>query len=196
MGNFVSYRNAHTLQNNEGINTQSPEKDLIVNISNLPLETKQKLTCTRSSPKLRVLKSNSNGVNHDKLERAKFSKDQKGTNSHKGELTFINKSQLLSSDLFKKELVVVIDNCFNDMIRDMVNSPVHYSKTRNLSNSTVATNSNTTSNNSVASTKDSAVGKGHIIDDTIMITTTKSPLSTLTPVIEVNINVFVNNNCN
>jgi len=193
MGNFFSYRNAHTFQNKEGINTQSLEKDLVVNISNLPLETKQKLTCTRSSPKLRVLKSNSNSVNHDKLEQAKFPKDQKGSNSRKGEL-YINKSKLLASGLFKKELVVVIDNCFNDVIyRDMVNSTAQHPKTRNPSNSTVATNSNTTSNNSVASTRDSAVGKGHIIDDTIMITTTKSPLSTLTPVIEVNINVFVNN---
>jgi len=196
MGNFVSYRNAHTFQNKEGINTQSLEKDVVVNNSNLPLETKQKSTCTRSSPKVRVLKSNSNGVNHDKLEQAKFSKDQKGTNSRKGELSYINKSKLLTSDLFKKELVVVIDNCFNDVIRDMVNSTAQHPKTRNPSNSTVATNSNTTSNNSVASTRDSAVGKGHIIDDTIMITTTKSPLSTLTPVIEVNINVFVHNNCN
>lgn len=195
MGNFFSYRNAHTFQNKEGINTQSLEKDVVVNISNLPLETQQKLTCTRSSPKLRVLKSNSNGVNHDKLEQAKFSKDQKGTNSCKREL-FINKSKLLTSDLFKKELVVVIDNCFNDMIRDMVNSTAQHPKTRNPSNSTVATNSNTTSNNSVASTRNSAAGKGHIIDDNIMITTTKSPLSTLTPVIEVNIIVFVNNNYN
>jgi len=195
MGNIFSHRNAHTFQNKEGINKQSLEKDIVVNISKLPLETKQKLTCTRSSPKLRVLKSNSNGVNHDKLEQAKFSKDQKGTHSRKGEL-YIDKSNLLSSDLFNKELVVVIDNCFNDVIRDMVNSAAQHPKTRNPSNSTVATNSNTTSTNSVASIRDSAVGKGHIIDDTIMITTTKSPLSTLTPVIEVNINAFVNNNCN
>ncbi|XP_026815817.1 uncharacterized protein LOC113555578 isoform X1 [Rhopalosiphum maidis] len=185
MGNFVSNRNAHTFQNNEGINTQSLEKDIVVNNSNLPLENKQKLTCTRSSPKLRVLKSNLNGVNNDKLEKAKFSKEQKSTNSLKGELSFAEKSKLLSTDIFKKELVVVIDNCFDDVIREMVNSTAQHPKTRNPTNSTVATNSNTTSNNSVASTRDSAVGKEHITDDTIMITTTKSPLSTITPAIEV-----------
>jgi len=196
MGNFVSNRNAHTFQNNEGINTQSLEKDIVVNNSNLPLENKQKLTGARSSPKIRVLKSNLNGVNHDKLEKVKFSKEQKSTKSLKGELSFAEKSKLLSTDIFKKELVVVIDNCFDDVIREMVNSTAQHPKTRNPTNSTVATNSNTTSNNSVASTRDSAVGKEHITDDTIMITTTKSPLSTITPVIEVNNNVFIYNSCN
>jgi len=201
MGNFVSHRNAHTFQINEGSNTQSLEKEVVANNSILPLENKQKLSCSCSSPKLRVLKSNLYGVNHDikldKLEQAKFSKEQKVANSLKGELTFSEKSKLLSStDIFKKELVVVIDNCFNDVIREMVNSTAQHPKTRNPTNSTVATNSNTntTSNNSVASSRNSAVGKEHIIDDTIMITTTKSPLSTVTPVIEVNSNVFIYNN--
>jgi len=191
---FISIRNAHTFQNNEGgNNTKSLGKDVVVNKSNLPLENKKKLTCARSSPKLRVLKSNSNGVNHDKKEHEKFPKEQKVTNNRIGELSFVEKSKLLSSsDIFKKELVVVIDNCFNDVIREMVNSTAQHPKIRNPSNSTVSTNNNTSSSNSVASTRDSAVGKEHIIDDTIMITTTKSPLSTVTPVIEVN-NCFIFN---
>jgi len=196
MGNFVSIRNAHTFQNNEGNKSQSLEKDVVVNNSNLRSEKKQKLSCARSSPKLRLLKSNLNGVNHDKQEQEKCTKEQKVTNNRIGEISFADKSKhskLLSTDLFKKELVVVIDNCFNDVIRDMVNSTAQHLKTRNPTNSTVATNSNTSSSNSVASTRDSAVGKEHIINDTIMITTTKSPLSTVTPVVEVHINIFIYN---
>jgi len=150
------------------------------------------LTCARSSPKLRVLKSNSNGVNHDKQEQKKKTKEQKVTNTRIGELSFAEKSKILKSGgIFKKELVVVIDNCFNDVIREMVNSTAQHPKTRNPTNSTVSANSDTSSSNSVASTRDSAVGKEHIINDTIMITTTKSSLSTVTPVIEVNNYVFI-----
>jgi len=193
MGNFFSTRNAHTFQNNEGNKTQTLEKDVVLNKSNLRLEKKQKLTCARSSPKLRLLKSNLNGVNHDKQEQEKFTKEQKVTNNRIGEISFAEKSKhskLLTTDFFKKELVVVIDNCFNEVYRDMVNSTAQHPKTRNPTNSTVASNSNTSSSNSVASTRDSAVGKEHIIDDTIMITTTKSPLSTATPVVEVNISIL------
>jgi len=197
MGNFFSTRNAHTFQNNEGNKTQTLEKDVVLNKSNLRLEKKQKLTCARSSPKLRLLKSNLNGVNHDKQEQEKFTKEQKVTNNRIGEISFAEKSKhskLLTTDFFKKELVVVIDNCFNEVYRDMVNSTAQHPKTRNPTNSTVASNSNTSSSNSVASTRDSAVGKEHIIDDTIMITTTKSPLSTATPVVEVNISIlFITN---
>lgn len=191
---FVSIRNAHTFQNNEGNNTKSLGKDVVVNKTNLPLEKKKKLTCSRSSPKLRVLKSKLNGVNHDKKEQEKCPKVQKVTNNRIGGLSFAEKSKILSTtDIFKKKLVVVIDNCFNDVIRDMVNSTAQHPKTRNPTKSTVSTNSNTSSSNSVASTRDSEVGKEHIIDDTIMITTTKSPLSTVTPVIEVNNYVFIFN---
>jgi len=197
MGNLVSIRNAHTFQNNEGNKTPSLEKDVVLKKSNLRLEKKQKLTCARSSPKLRLLKSNLNGVNHDKEEQEKCTKEQKVTKNRIGELSFAEKSKhskLLTTDLFKKELVVVIDNCFNEAYRDMVNSTAQHPKTRNPTNSTVASNSNTSSSNSVASTRDSAVGKEHIIDDTIMITTTKSPLSTATPVVEVNISIlFITN---
>lgn len=196
MGNFISNRNANTFQNNDGSNTQSLEKDIVVNNSILPLENQQKLT--GSSTKLRVLKSNLNGVNHeikldDKLEQGKSSKEKKVANSRKEELS--SKSQILSTNIFKKELVVVIDNCYNDVIRDIVKNTAQQSKTRNPTNSTVATNSNTnaTSSNSVASTRDSVVGKEHITDEAIMITTTKSPLSTVTPAIEVNNNVFIHN---
>lgn len=194
MENFVSIRNAaHTFQNNEGNKSQSLEKDVVVNNSNLRLDKKQKLTCARSSPKLRLLKSNLNGVNHDKQEQEKCTKEQKGTKNRIGKISFAEKSKLLSADLFKKELVVVIDNCFNDVIRDMVNSTAQHPRTRNPTNSTVASNSNTSSSNSVPSTRDSAVGKEHIINDTIMITTTKSPLSTVTPVVEVHIIIFIYN---
>lgn len=196
MGNIFSIRNAHTFHNNEGNNTQSQEKDVVVSNSDLRLEKKQKLTCARSSPKLRLLKSNLNGVNHDKQEQGKFTKEQKVANNRIGEISFTDKSKhskLLSTELFKKELVVVIDNSFNDVIRDMVNSTAQHLKTRNPTNSTVASNSNTSSSNSVPSTRDSAVGKERIIDDTIMITT-KSPLSTVTPVVEVNISIsFITN---
>jgi len=191
---FVSIRNAHTFQNNEGNNTKSLGKNVVVNKSNLPSGKKKKLTCARSSPKLRVLKSKLNGINHNKKEQEKCPKEQKVKINRIGELSFAEKSKILSTtDIFKKELVVVIDNSFNDVIREMVNSTAQHPKTRNPTNSTVSTNSNTSSSNSEASTRDSAVGKEHIIDDTIMITTTKSPLSTVTPVIEVNNYVFIFN---
>jgi len=152
------------------------------------------LTCARSSPKLRLLKSNSNGVNHDKREQERFTKEQKVANNRIGELSFAEKSKLLSNtDIFNRELVVVIDDCYND-VRDMVNSTAQHPKTRNPTNSTVTSNSNTSSSNSVASTRDSAVGKERIINDTIMITNTKSPLSTVTPDVEVNISFsFITN---
>lgn len=156
------------------------------------------MTSARSSPKLRLLKSNLNGVNRNKQEQGKCTKEQKVTKKNRiGKLSFADKSKhskLLATDIFDKELVVVIDNCFNEVYRDMINSSAQHPKIRNPTNSTVASISSTSSSKSVTSTRDSAVGKEHIIDDTIMITTKKSPLSTATPVVEVNISIlFITN---
>jgi len=72
------------------------------------------------------------------------------------------------------------------MIRDMVNSTAQHPKTRNPTTSTVAINSNNNTNNiPITPTQDQSHVNEHITDETIMITTTKSPLSTITPVIEV-----------
>jgi len=116
--------------------------------------------------------------NHSSLENLcnikRFSRKQKTSNSPNDH-----------THIFKKELFVVIENSYNDVIRDMVNSTAQHPKTRN---SKVAINCN--SNNNSTCTQMSTV-KEHVTEESILIMTSKS---TCTPVLEV-INVFICKNC-
>lgn len=188
MGNFVSYRDAQIFKKNEGSSIQSPEEDVVTSNISSSLENLQSTS--------QVHKVSHNGINHDD-PRGETSKEQKHEDSpleNCAEIKIADKSNILTDITFQKELVVVVDDCFKNAFRDMVNSTAQHPKTRNPSNSSVAanSNSNTTSNNSTASTRDPAVVKEHIINDTIKIMTTKSPLSA-TPVVEVN-NLYTFNN--
>lgn len=167
------------------------ERDLVENKSGSALENQQQ-------SKLRVLKNNLNGIHHDDKNNDEqpheiLPKQQKLENRLKnyGGIKFSDSSNLEPNDLFNKELVVVIDNCFNEVMRDiMVNSPAH-SKLRN--NLTVASNSNshTTSNNSATSTHSPNDYKGNYVTDSVNINilmtskSSKSPPSTVSPVLEV-----------
>lgn len=171
MGNFVSYRDAQLFKRNEGTNILPSEKDVVVSNISSSLGDQQS-----------TLQVNHNGTNHDDPQ-GETSKEQKHENSLLENCA--EKSNTIPTDIFQKELIIVVDDCFKNTFRDMVNSTAQHPKTRNPANSTVASNSNsnTTSNNSTVSTRDTAV-KEHIINDTIKIMTTKSPLSA--SVIEVN----------
>lgn len=185
MGNFVSYRDAQIFQKNEGSNKQSSKEDVVV--SNIFASSKNQ------QPTFRALKANHIDLNHDDPQGEQFSKEQKNENGslNSGEKK-CSDNPIIPKTLFNKELVILIDDCFKNSFKDMVNSTAQHPKTRNPT-STVTTNSNshTASNNSTASTRDPAVVKEHIINETIKIMTTKSPL--VTPVIEVN-NLYLLNN--
>lgn len=192
MGNFVSYRNVQTIQNNEENSSQSLEKNIATDGSVTPSVNQQQLAC--SSPTGQVLTINLNGTKPDnnldeKLQQEIFLKDQSDENHLKNHSKLIiteKTKNIPSEDIFRKELVVVIDNCYNDMIKNMVNSTAQHPKTRNPTNSAVATNSNNTAgDNTATSTRDPTLVKDHITDETIMIMTSKSPLSNMTPVPEV-----------
>lgn len=184
MGNFVSYRDAQIYKKNEGSSIQSPEEDVVTSNISSSLENLQSTS--------QVHKVNHNGKSHDDPQGETLSKEQKHEDSpleNCVEIKIADKSNNIQTDItFQKELVVVVDDCFKNTSQDMVNSTAQHPKTRNPTNSSVAanSNSNTTSNNSTASTRDPTVVKEHIINDTIKIMTTKSPLST-TPIVEVNI---------
>lgn len=186
MGNFISSRNDQSFQNHEGSSNTQPLKDDIVSKNSvLSIENQQQFN--RSSSELRV-----NGINHDKnlddkLQKATFSKEQKVESSH-GKVKYTDNASLLASDLFKRELVVVIENSYNDMMRDMVNSTGQHPKTRNLSNAKIATN-----NSSTSSTQNPNIKIEHISNETIMTMTTKSSLSPITPISEV-IFLFITKN--
>lgn len=178
MGNVVSIRNAQIFQKNDGINTQPREIEVVANNSVLPLENQQQVSLT----------ANSNGVSHDKncdneLLQETLSKEQKHENSqaNNGELKLADKSNILIPTSIENELIIVIENSYNEVIKSMVNSTTQHPKTRNPTNTTVATSSN----NSSVSTRDSVIVKEHITNESIMVMTSKSPLSTVTPVIEV-----------
>lgn len=190
---FYFNRNVQTNDN------QSQEKNVVSDNNILPIENQQQLS--RSSPKLRVLSTNVNSSSRDskfvdELQCATPLKKQKrgiSPKNHNG-IKFTDKSKISCKDIFNKELVVVIDNSINEVIRDMVNSTAQHPKSRKPTNSTV-NNSNTTTNNSATSTQDPTIVKERT-DESIMITTTKTQLSTVTPVIEVIIVVFTHINVN
>lgn len=182
MGNFVSSKNDQSFQNHEERNTPPPEDNIVTNNSILPLENQQLLDC--SSPTLRVTANVVNGISHDnnlddKLQQGTFSKEQKIENSH-GKIKLTEKANVLKTNLLTKELVIVIENSYNDMMRDMVNSTGQHPKTRNLTNAKIASN-----NSSVSSTQNPVVKIEHITNETIMTMTTKSSLSPITPITEV-----------
>lgn len=192
MGNSISTRNVQTLQNNGEGNPQPPlERDIVTNGNLLPIENQQPFTC--SSPTLQ--ETNLNGINCDKhldggLQTESFSKDQRIENGQKdlGKLKYVSKSSL-SADLFNKEILIVINDCYNGKIKNMVNGTAQHPKTRNPTKSPAATNSN----NSAGSSRDHSDNE-HITNETIMTMTTKSPLSTVTPVPEVIMFLFVTPN--
>lgn len=179
MGNFVSNRNAQIFQKNEGSNTQSQENEIVTNNSVLPLENQQQVS----------LAANLNGVSHNKnfdddlLQQKTLSKEQiyENNHAHNGGLKLADKSNILIPTSIKNELILVIENNYNEVNKSMVNSTTQHPKTRNPTNSTVTTSSN----NSPVTTRDSAINKEHITNESIMVMTSKSPLSTVTPVIEV-----------
>lgn len=197
MGTSFSGSNVQPHQSNGDNNSQQPlERDIVTN--DIPIGNQQPFTC--SSPTLQVFDANLNGINRDEhlnggIQTESFPKEQRTDNGRKNQsnLRYVNKSNL-SADLFDREIVIVIKDFFNDSVKDMVNSTAQHPKTRNPTKSTVATNSNcsTSSNNSVGSTRDST-DKEHITNETIMTMTTKSSLSTGTPIPEVIINVFICN---
>jgi len=136
-------KNAHTFKKNEESNVQLSERDLDGNNSGSSLENQQE-------SKLRVLKNNLNGIHHDDQHNDKqpheiLPKQQKLENRLKnyGGIKFTDSSNLEPNDLFNKELVVVIDNCFNEMMREIMVSTASHTKLRN--NLTVASNSNSNS---------------------------------------------------
>lgn len=173
MGNFVSYRDAQIFKENEGSNIQSPKEDVVVSNSSSALENQQSTSKVQKMNRIFLYKRKS----HDDPRGETKSKGQKCENSLLENCADMGDN--FSKDTFDKKLVVVVDDIFKKTSRDMVNSTAQHPKTRNPSNSTVAANnnSNTSSNNSTASTRDSAVVKEHIINDTVKIVTTKSPLS-------------------
>lgn len=183
MGNFVSSKNDQSFQNHkESNNTQPPEDDIVAKNNLLPLENNPPFDC--SSPTLRVT-ANVNGINHDndledKVQQGIFSKEQKIENSH-GKIKLTDNANVLKNNLFTKELVVVIESSYNDMMRDMVNNTGQHPKTRNLTNAKISTN-----NSSASSIQNPIVKIEHITNETIMTMTTKSSLSPITPVAEVN----------
>lgn len=163
------------------------------------MENQQQLA--NSSPKIKVPPNNLNGIHHDirKDEQPHKipSKQQKQENRLKKNycgVEFTDSSNLEPNDLFNKELVVVIDNCFNNVMKNiMVNNTIH-SKIRNLSNSTASSsNSNSATNVSATSTygPNGSTMKSNLVTDSVNINftvtskTSKSSPSTLTPVPEV-----------
>ncbi|XP_025408040.1 uncharacterized protein LOC112681899 isoform X2 [Sipha flava] len=184
-------KNAHTFKKNEESNVQLSERDLDGNNSGSSLENQQE-------SKLRVLKNNLNGIHHDDQHNDKqpheiLPKQQKLENRLKnyGGIKFTDSSNLEPNDLFNKELVVVIDNCFNEMMREIMVSTASHTKLRN--NLTVASNSNsnshTTNDSSGTSTRCPNDYKGNYVTDSVNINivmtskSSKSPPST--PVLEV-----------
>jgi hypothetical protein len=150
-----------------------------------------------------VLKNNLNGIHHDDQHNDKqpheiLPKQQKLENRLKnyGGIKFTDSSNLEPNDLFNKELVVVIDNCFNEMMREIMVSTASHTKLRN--NLTVASNSNsnshTTNDSSGTSTRCPNDYKGNYVTDSVNINivmtskSSKSPPST--PVLEVIIILF------
>lgn len=195
MENFVSNRNVQTFQNDKESGAQSLEKNIVTNSSVVHLENHHKFL--HSSPRVRIPTINLDDIKRDnldgKLQQGTLSKDDCNENKLKNqcELSFDKNPNVLSlkgGDEFGKELVVVIDDCCKGMIiKDMVNSTAQHPKTRNPTNAAVTTNSNnnTTSENTTASNRDPTLVKETITDETIMTMTSKSQLSTITPVIEV-----------
>lgn len=173
------------------------ERDLVGNNSGSSLENKQLLT--NSLPKQRALTKNLNGIHHDSKRTGERpheilpkQKKQEGRVKNYGGITFTDDSNLEPNDLFKKELVVVIDNCFNNAMRDiMVNSSSH-PKIRSM---TLASNSSTASNNSAILTRGlsdfNKVSYCLNVTDSVNINAlrnsrpSKSPPSTATRVLEV-----------
>lgn len=195
MGNFVSDRNEATFQNN-GNDIQPQEKVIVVNDKSLvSLEDGPQSTSSSSSslPTSPVLTTNINGINRydnidDKLSPEALSKEeeQNGLNDHCCK-NYGSESES-SIELFEttvKSIYAPVNGRFRKTM--MVNSTAQHPKTRNPTNSTVATNShsNSTSNNSVTSTRDANAIKEHIEDESMMIMSTKSPLSAASSVIEV-----------
>lgn len=188
---FYFYRNAQATNDNK-----SQEKTVVSDNSILPSENQQQFS--RSSPKLRVISTNFNSSSRDskfadELQREPPLKKQKrgiGLKKHNG-IKFTDKSNISCKDIFNKELVVVIDNSINEVIKDMVNSTAQHPKSRKHANSTV-----NSSNISTASTRDPTISKKST-NGSIMIKTTKPQLTTATPVIEVIIyaftHIYVNN---
>lgn len=186
MGNFVSDRNGQTFQNNEGINPQSQKEVIDGNNSLESLENKSIITSSSTSPPVSTADCNGENCKDDLDEshQETISKEQKHESlKNKNETKFDKVLNIPLTDIFRKKLVVFKSNCCNDM---MVNSTALHPKTRNPTNSTATnSNSNSTSNNSAAASRDSTAIKEHIIDDSIMLVTGKSPLSTESSVIEV-----------
>ncbi|VVC24104.1 Hypothetical protein CINCED_3A019160 [Cinara cedri] len=176
-------------QNAQINDNQEEEKDVVSNNSILPTKNQKKFS--RSSPKLRVLSTNLNSSSRDvkfvdELQRGKPLKKQNHEISLKNhnEITYTDKTNVACKDIFNKELFVVIENGINEVIRDMVNSTAQHPKLRKRTNSTI-NNRNSTSNNSASSTRDRNIVKERRTHESIMRTTTKTSLSTVTPVIEV-----------
>lgn len=187
---FYFNRNAQATNDNK-----SQEKTIVSDNSISPSENQQQFS--RSSPKLRVISTNFNSSSRDskfsdELQRETPLKKPKrgiGLKKHNG-IKFTDKSNISCNDIFNKELVVVIDNSINEVIKDMVNSTSQHPKSRKHANSTV-----NSSNNATASTRDPISKKSS--NGSIMIKTTKTQLTTATPVIEVIIyaftHIYVNN---
>lgn len=150
------------------------------------MKNRQELKCSSSTSTLKVLSTNcndkslENGLEYD-------DKDEQGLKNNSS-IQFGDKSTILSYSTSNKELVVVTDNDLNGKIKDMVNSTTQHPKTRNPT-TLAETHTNTSNSNPATLNQDSSIVKEHIIDETIMIMTTKtSSLPTVTPVIEVIIN--------
>lgn len=195
MGNFVSNRNVQTFQNDKESGAQSSEKNTVTDSSVFDLENHHKLS--QPSPTARVPNIDLDDIKRDnldgKLQQGTLSEDECNENQLKNqcELSFDknpNVSPHKRGDEFGKELVIVIDDCCKGMIiKDMVNSTAQHPKTRNPTNAAVTSNSNnnSTSENTTAPIRDPTLVKERITDETIMTMTSKSQLSTITPVIEV-----------
>jgi len=152
------------------------------------LENQQQITC--SLPTVQVSSTSSNVIKHDKQLQDTFSTNQSYDKLNtQCKLSADEAKIVFPGNVLNKEIVVVIDSCYNDMNLDMVNSTAQHPKTRNSTSSAIGVNSNnsTTSDNSVAQTRDSTLAKDQITDEANMIMNSKSPLSTITPVIEVSI---------
>jgi len=150
MGNYVSNRNVQKCPKCRQGNGTEPVQKIVISNNSLPTaENQQQSNCLSSTTQ-----NVSTNLNDDNLNKIKVLKKQK-----------IDNCLVDFTKLFKRESFVVLDNSYNEVIRDMVNSTAQHPKTRN---------SNV---------------KKHMTNESISIMTMKS-----VPVIEVIINVFICNN--
>jgi len=149
MGNYVSNRNVQKCTKCRQGNDTKPVQKIVISNNSLPTaENQQQSNCSSST-----IKNLSINLNDNNLNKIKVLKKQK-----------IDNCLVDYAKLFKRESFVVLDNSYNEIIRDMVNSIAQHPKTRN---------SNV---------------KEHMINESISNMTMKSA-----PVIEVIINVFICN---